>query len=162
MVEYRDTSEYSDDSRYRWWYERRWDDGPALCWVGLNPSTGDSTGRPRPTLRKVVALAQSRDLSAVIVVNLFAWRATRPRDLRNAATDHDIIGARNDLIITSTSHAAALTLAAWGAHGRLFNRGAAVMKLLDRPACLGVTARGEPRHPLYVAAGVGIQPYVRS
>ena len=72
--DYDDASAYSDDLVYRWWWERRWADGPGLCWVGLNPSTGDTTGRPRPTLRKVVALAKAHDLGAVTVVNLFSWR----------------------------------------------------------------------------------------
>ncbi len=68
MDEFEDSFEYSDDGLYRWWYERRWADGPGLCWIGLNPSTGDTTGRPRPTLRKVVTRAKAAGLSAVTVV----------------------------------------------------------------------------------------------
>jgi len=34
---YRDRECLSDDEQYRWWFERRWGDGPLLCWVGLNP-----------------------------------------------------------------------------------------------------------------------------
>jgi hypothetical protein len=72
-LEFSDRFEYSDDGRYRRWYERRWSDAPGLCWVGLNPSTGDTTGRPRPTLRKVVARADQLGLGAVTVVHLFSW-----------------------------------------------------------------------------------------
>jgi hypothetical protein len=82
QTEFNDVSKYSDDGLYRWWYERRWALGPGLCWVGLNPSTGDTTGQPRPTVRKVVARAQRAGLS---VVNLFSWRATKPRDLNSSA-----------------------------------------------------------------------------
>ncbi len=46
-----DGAAYSDDERYRWWFERRWSDGPLVSWVGLNPGTGDTDGKHRPTLR---------------------------------------------------------------------------------------------------------------
>jgi len=39
------------------------------------------------------------------------------------------------------------TVAAWGAHGRLLDRGA-IVGGLDQPSVWG--RRGEPRHPLYV------------
>ena len=121
-----DRWEYSDDHLYRWWWERRWDDGDGLCWVGLNPSTGDTTGRPRPTLRKVVSLAKARGLGAVTVVNLFSWRATKPADLKRAAIDHDIIGARTDEVIVEISGRSPVTLVAWGSRGSLLGRGRAV------------------------------------
>ena len=159
MTEFQDTSEYSDDGWYRWWYERRWGDGPALCWVGLNPSTGDTTGAPRPTLNRVVARAADAGLAAVIVVNLFSWRATKPSDLKSAAVEHDIVGERTDEVIARASEQAGLTLAAWGAHGSLQGRGRAVADMLDRPVCLGVTSGGQPRHPLYVAAETPLLPY---
>jgi hypothetical protein len=159
MVEFVDTSAYSDDGRDRWWYERRWAEGPALCWVGLNPSTGDTSGRPRPTLRKVVARAAEAGHSAVIVVNLFSWRATKPSDLARAAAEHDIVGDRTDEIIAAVSERAGLTLAAWGTHGSLQDRGRVVAEMLHRPLCLGRTKGGQPRHPLYVAATTPLVPY---
>jgi len=157
--DFEDSSAYSDDHVYRWWWERRWADGPGLCWVGLNPSMGDTTGRPRPTLRKVVALAKSHGLGAVTVVNLFSWRATKPADLKRASADQDIIGARTTDVIAELSGQSPVTLAAWGAHGSLLGRGTAVAELLHRPVCLGVTAGGQPRHPLYVPAGTELRPY---
>lgn len=159
MDEFEDSFEYSDDGLYRWWYERRWADGPGFCWIGLNPSTGDTTGRPRPTLRKVVTRAKAAGLSAVTVVNLFSWRATKPADLQCAARSHDVIGHRTDEVIAEASRTSPITLAAWGSHGRLVDRGRDVTGLLDDPLCLGVTASGEPRHPLYVAAGTELVPY---
>ena len=161
MTNYVDSFEYSEDGRYRWWYERRWGEGPALCWVGLNPSTGDTTGRPRPTLRKVAERARNEGLAAVVVVNLFSWRATKPADLRAAhATGTDIIGHRTDDVIRELSERSAVTLAAWGAHGVLLDRGNQVTQLVDHPMCLGTTRSGEPRHPLYVASSVAAVPYV--
>jgi hypothetical protein len=161
MAEYNDTFERSDDDVYRWWYERRWGPGPRLCWVGLNPSTGDTTGRPRPTLRKVVQRARALGLDAVVVVNLFSLRVTDSKELRRRANDMDVIGWRTDEVIAKMSGGSEVTLAAWGAEGTLFERGAAVAKLLDHPLCLGTTRHGEPLHPLYVPSQTPARPYVR-
>jgi hypothetical protein len=157
--EFVDRFEYSPDRIYRWWYERRWGDGPLLCWVGLNPGTGDTDGKPRPTLRKVVAWAKTLQLDGVLVVNLFAYRATNPKALRT--TSADLVGGRNDEVLDWASSTAGRTLAAWGAGGRLARRGEAVTPMLRDPLCLGVTRHGEPRHPLYVAQSVAPIPYRR-
>ena len=158
--EFVDSAEYSSDEVYRWWYERRWGNGPRLCWVGLNPGTGDTDGKPRPTLRKVVTWAKGWGLDGVIVVNLFAFRSTSPKLLRTA--DVDIVGGRNDEVIRHASSTSARTLAAWGAHGRLVGRGAVVSRMLDSPLCLGLTRHGEPRHPLYVAQATQTEAYTCS
>lgn len=161
MTEYTDKGEYSDDQLYRWWFERRWGQGPSLCWVGLNPSTGDTTGRPRPTLHRVVQRARAWGLDAVIVVNLFSFRATDPKELVRLAKKMDVVGSRTDDVIADMSERSELTLAAWGARGTLLRRGEVVSRLLDRPLCLGTTSNGEPRQPLYVASGVPAEPYAR-
>lgn len=62
--EFDDSWEYSDDQLYRWWYERRWAPGPTMCFVGLNPATGDTDGKPRLTLNKVVASGHLGDAVA--------------------------------------------------------------------------------------------------
>jgi hypothetical protein len=59
-LDFVDNSEYSEDHIYRWWYERRWAEGPSLCFVGLNPATGDTDRRQRPTLHRVVGWGPSR------------------------------------------------------------------------------------------------------
>lgn len=56
--------------------------------------------------------------------------------------------------------AAAQTIVAWGTHGRLRGRSAQVGPFLDSPMCLGITKRGEPRHPLYVASDTPLVPWV--
>ncbi len=45
---------YSADGLYRWSYERPIGAGPLICWIGLNPGTGDREGRYRPTLQRMV------------------------------------------------------------------------------------------------------------
>ncbi|MBL1256795.1 DUF1643 domain-containing protein [Methylocystis sp. Sn-Cys] len=161
--DFEDTSRYSPEAvpRYRWSFERRWGDGPLLCWIGLNPSTGDATHRPRPTLRKVMGLAGKLGLHGVVVVNLFAYRATNPRDLIAAAKHLDIVGADNDTAIYEAVARSKTTLAAWGVHGHLQGRGAQVAAMVQDMVCLGVTWRGEPRHPLYTPRDAALRPYQR-
>ena len=131
-----------------------------LCWIGLNPGTGDSDGKPRPTLGRVEQWARRWHLDGVLVVNLFAFRTTRPAVLRT--TQADIIGGQNDLVIDWASAVSERTLAAWGADGRLFGRGAQVGQRLDGATCLGLTKLGQPRHPLYVTGDVEPMPLLMS
>jgi hypothetical protein len=92
-----DWAGYSDDGVYRWYFERRWRPGPSLCWVGLNPGTGDTDGKPRPTLAKVIGWAQREGCGSAIVVNLFSFRSTDPK--RVVAAGDDAIGDRTDEVI---------------------------------------------------------------
>mgnify|MGYP001414790086 CR=1 FL=1 len=149
---------YSDDGRYRWSYERPIGAGPPICWIGLNPGTGDREGRYRPTLQRMVDRSIALGFGRFCLVNLFAWRATKPTELRSAAKrGEDVIGERCDEAIIRASERAELVVAAWGAHGRLLGRGAQVLDVLQKVHCLGMTARGAPRHPHYVPATQGLE-----
>jgi hypothetical protein len=150
---------YSDDMVYRWSYERRWGIGGTLCWIGLNPGTGDTDGKKRPTFDKVCRLATSLGLESVLVVNLFAFRSTDPKALRSAGVD--LVGVLNDEVIHDAVERSAVTLAAWGADGKINGRGRRVASTLDNALCLGTTAGGEPRHPLYVPTPTALVPYPR-
>jgi hypothetical protein len=66
--------------RYRLW--RLWDAlAPVMVWVLLNPSTADAD-TDDPTVRKCVGFARAHRYGGVVLVNLFAWRATDPKQLR--------------------------------------------------------------------------------
>jgi len=152
-----DHAEYSEDRIYRWSYERRWAPGASLCWVGLNPGTGDTDDGRRPTLGRVVSWAKREQCAAVSVVNLFSFRSTDPDALRSAEVD--IVGHRTDGVITAASQRARITLAAWGGNKAIGTRSQRVMHLLCDPVCAGTTKSGEPRHPLYVAEATPLVPY---
>lgn len=152
-----DWSNYSDDRVYRWSFERRWGVGGTLCWIGLNPGTGDTDGKKRPTLDKVCRLAKSLDLEAVLVVNLFAFRSTDPKALKTAGVD--VVGDLNDETIRRAVVRSAVTLAAWGADGKINARSRRVASTLDDAVCLGTTSSGEPRHPLYVPNATRLVAY---
>jgi hypothetical protein len=118
----------------------------SLVVVGLNPSTADERVND-PTIRRCVAFARDWGYRKLIVLNLFAFRATKPDDLRKAA---DPVGPENDRWLRDLSQEASLTLAAWGNDGLWRQRASAVVPLLASAKCLGTTKLGAPRHPLYV------------
>lgn len=151
---------YSSGMVFRYAFGRWWgntDLATTAIWVLLNPATGDTEQRHRPTLERCIARSRAAGHTGVVIVNLFAFRDTNPRNLRTAS---DAVGPANDEVLRVITTAGAQTIAAWGGHGRLNGRSGQVGSLLDSPMCLGVTQRGEPRHPLYVAGDTQLVPWV--
>ena len=152
--------------RYRLW--RRWSvTGPALTFVMLNPSTADGT-HDDPTIRKCVGFAKLAGYSGIEVLNLFAYRATDPAELRKVGLClADAIGPENDAGLRLAATCAAASelpiVCAWGAHARGLNRVLDVAALL---MCAGAelhaldfTADGIPRHPLMLPYSATLTPY---
>src|SRR5438105_250311 len=72
---------FSPDKQYRYLLTRSWDHIPqAMTWIMLNPSTADAF-RDDPTIRRCISFARREGCGSIRVVNLFALRATDPRDL---------------------------------------------------------------------------------
>ena len=132
--------------RYRYWLRRIWDPALAHCvFIGLNPSTADAR-EDDPTLRRCLSFARGWGYGSLLLVNLFSLRATDPRALKMAS---DPIGPRTDLWLRRAAAETDTVIAAWGNGGPLMNRGMKVHQMLKNPCCLGLTALGMPRHPLY-------------
>ncbi|MCW8140634.1 MAG: DUF1643 domain-containing protein [Planctomycetota bacterium] len=149
---------------YRYTLERHWDRsrGHALL-VLLNPSTADAT-QDDPTLRRGVGFAEEWGYGGVVFVNLFAFRSTDPRALKNAV---DPVGPDNDGHLLAQAARASTIVLAWGAHGTLLQRDRHVLRLLTEGGhaklmTFGTTANGSPRHPLYVAKGTPLVKYAWS
>jgi hypothetical protein len=151
---------YSPDMVFRYAFGRWWgnvDLAATAIWVLLNPATGDTERRHRPTLERCISRSRAAGYTDLVIVNLFAFRDTDPRNLRSAP---DAVGPANDEVLRVITKAGAQTIVAWGAHGRLRGRSGRVEPLLDSPMCLGITQGGEPRHPLYVPADAKLVPWV--
>ncbi len=96
----------------------------------------------------MIGFARGWGYAGLLVGNLFALRSTDPKALVAAK---DPIGPENDKHLRQLAERATLIVAAWGNKGRILGRSAQVRAALGaRAMCLGTTALGEPRHPLYV------------
>jgi hypothetical protein len=148
---------FNESRTHRYLLGRSWQPGPVMTFVMLNPSTADSK-KDDPTIRRCVRFARREGCGGIEVVNLFALRATDPAELRLHA---DPVGACNDRVIGAC--AGGTVVVAWGAHGGYAGRAAEVGRILlaagIAPVCLGVTANGQPRHPLYVRADAPLVPW---
>lgn len=136
--------------RYRWSLTRTWDQGEMnserVMFVGLNPSTADET-EDDATIRKCMSFAKSWGYTGLVMTNLFAYRATEPKDMLKAG---DPVGLANNAHLLREANFASLLVAAWGTHGGHLARNAAVRELLPNLHHLGLTKDGHPRHPLYL------------
>lgn len=138
------------NKEYRYLLRRDWDDRlPRCCWVLLNPSTATEFDDD-PTLEAVQVFARLWGYGSLTVVNLFAFRSPSPMALTRCKVD-PIGGEMNDVMILAAVQEAELTIAAWGNHGKILNRSAAVRDLLAgfKLHCLAVSKQAEPVHPLY-------------
>jgi hypothetical protein len=134
---------------YRYVLKRTWDPTlPAACWVMLNPSTADAE-RDDPTIRKCLQFSKHLGAGSLFVVNLFAFRATNPAELKGV---EDPIGPKNAEFILSTTKEAKWVIAAWGNNGRLNDQDVSVSLLLKDCNLLAMrlSKDGNPWHPLYL------------
>jgi hypothetical protein len=139
--------------RYRLY--RQWGQplSPSLIMVMLNPSTADEDIND-PTIERCERRARAGGFHSLQVLNLFAYRATDPDAMKAAA---DPVGPQNDHYITGVLRGLCpgdLVCGGWGIHGDHAGRDREVLAIAERHGvklhCLGATAGGQPRHPLYV------------
>lgn len=145
--------------KYRYHLMREWLIGSGVCvFVMLNPSTADALAND-PTVTRCVRFAQSWGYQKLKVVNLFALRATNPREIRTA---EDPIGPDNDRWIVGTCKGADMVVCAWGAGGAFQERWLNVLTRLvweNIPVhYLTLLESGQPGHPLYLPAELQPKP----
>jgi len=150
---------FSPDRAYRYVLVRLWESAPPMTWIMLNPSTADAFADD-PTIRRCAGFARREGCGGINVVNLFALRATDPAALSRHASP---VGPASDYLIETHARDASLVVAAWGAGGALHGRAREVGQRLAAAGvplmCLGVTAAGHPRHPLYVRSDAPLIPW---
>lgn len=150
---------YSDCEAYRYALTRTWADaGSRILFIMLNPSTATEVQND-PTVERCERRARVLGFAAFTVTNIFAYRATDPRDMRKAV---DPVGPQNDAAILDATKTADKIICAWGTHGEYLNRGADIEGLLRVQSKnlyhLGLSKAGHPKHPLYI--GYAVQPRI--
>lgn len=124
----------------------------------LNPSTADATVDD-PTIRRCRGFAERWGCSGITVVNLYALRSKDPAVLWSHA---DPVGPMNDYWLSRVARECRDVVCAWGANARA-DRVRDAVDLLEAAGakllCLGTTAAGHPRHPLYVRGDQTLLPW---
>lgn len=139
---------------------------PLSCvFVMLNPSTADGE-QDDPTIRRCVGFAKRLGFDRLDVVNLFAWRATSPKDMLGIGPDRDPVGVDNQRQIQRALDSAGLIICAWGTNGGHLSQDETVLGWIESAnwknapvVSLGVTADGFPKHPLYLPSDAPTAPY---
>lgn len=162
----------SDCGRYRYRLTRKWGEGKRCGFVMLNPSTADAE-QDDPTIRRCMGFARAWGCTELVVVNLFAFRATEPKDMLAA---DDPVGPNNmDHVKWAAEMVAGAgdrygmppagpMVCAWGAHGSFVGQDATVRGWIEAkcvtPMALAFTKQGQPRHPLYLKSDLQPVPFV--
>lgn len=134
----------SQDNQYRYKLFRCWDENkPTIMFVMLNPSTADSE-KDDPTIRRVIHFSKSWGYGGVYVVNLYAFRSTNPKELKNI---EDPIGKDNIFHIKSLIGLVEKVIYAWGNNKK---EPSWLGDIVHTPYCIDISKNGIPKHPLYL------------
>lgn len=152
----------SDCGKYRYELTRNISDSPKSClFIMLNPSIADAR-EDDPTIRRCMGYARDWDCGELVVVNLFAFRATDRKEIRSRWTA-DPVGPENfdyveRAVLRVTAEypdkPAGPVICAWGADGTYMGQDQTVLGWIEGndviPLCLKRTKDGHPGHPLYL------------
>lgn len=155
---------FSKCGHYRYSLGRYWGDGPTVAFVGVNPSTA-TAAEDDATVRKWRGFTQRWGFAGFDVVNLFAYRST---DVRNLAPlgDH-AVGQFNDYHMRQAFFSADLIVPCWGDRAKLplamrgrIDEVRAILRGCRQPVrILGLTAGGDPKHPLMLGYATQLQDW---
>jgi hypothetical protein len=147
---------------YRYVLRRRIDDlltfaRGSLLWVMLNPSVA-TDAKDDMTIAKVMEFSRLWGFKSLTVVNFYAYRATKPRDLARARdSGFDVVGPQNDATIIEEAKLADAVCCAWGGSKLARLREKYVLELLLNTKhtsllCVGTNiSDGSPTHPCMAA-----------
>lgn len=149
----------SDNKEYRYNLSRIWDESKSKATViMLNPSTADMLKTDR-TVMNLTNFLVDKDFGSLTVVNLFAFRATDPDDLKNKKGDFEIL---NDRFLKKALESADVIIIAW-TRGNYKVRKREVEQMLygyeDRTKCFLDNKGSKPRHPRDLGRGWSLVDY---
>ena len=158
-------ADLSDCGLYRWSLWRTWGIEAPFHFVGFNPSTADAN-EDDPTIRRMIGFAKREGAGGIVVTNLYAMRSTE------RLSGSQLTGGIRARVENSPreqirrSPAGARVIVCWGALRNMdelreawtFTTGWHAQDLEKRALwCLGQTAKGHPKHPLYLRADTPLE-----
>jgi len=157
---------FSECKRYRWILKRELFSGKkTVVFIGLNPSIANSHKNDN-TLTRIINFCSRWNYKNIYIINLFGLISKSPILLSKHKYP---IGENNDLIILKTlqfwrQNTNCDLWLGWGDNGQLNGRDLEVLKFIKnfsnsklkennyskRILSLGLSRKGNPRHPLYM------------
>jgi hypothetical protein len=146
-------------ANHRYVLRRSWiGNGGVVNFIMLNPSTADDTFDDA-TIRRCVGFAKRWGYCGLVVTNLFAYRATDPKDLKALLLTNggfrEAIGEDNTAHIDREARMAHLVVCAWGDNvdsmpEYIGRRDVDVMLMIGKRDlyCIRRTKKGNPAHPV--------------
>lgn len=138
-------------------------DPKVLVYLMLNPSIADAS-KDDHTIRKCIGFAERFGYDEIRVVNLYAFRATKPADLvARIKQGLDAVGPENDAHIERETYGRQV-VCAWGSidvpgiKARV-DRVLSLCCTAASLACLGKSKSGSPLHPLTLPYENKLQPF---
>jgi len=155
------TAKFSDCMAYRYELLVRWKAfGPIMTWLMMNPSTATEM-KDDPTIKLVTKRAKNLGYSGIRILNVFAFRATKPEDMMMQL---DPVGPKNNETIISALEKDKEVYCAWGNPGAHLGRDEEIRKMLAanniKMKCIKINKTGQPVHPLFRAMDDKYQDYV--
>ena len=166
---------FSKCRSYRWILKRELIKGKKdLVFIGLNPSKANSVNNDR-TLTRIINFSVRWNYKNIYVINLFGLISRSPSQLLK---NKDPIGENNNLITIKALEFWRKNIncdlwLGWGDKGELNKRDRKVLKLIKNLSnlkstktnysksllSLGLSKKGNPRHPLYMPNQSFLRPY---
>ena len=157
---------FSECGSYRWILKRELSSGKkTVVFIGLNPSKANSSNNDK-TLTRIINFCSRWSYKNIYMINLFGLISKSPIQLSKS---NDPIGQNNDLITLKSlefwrKNSNCDLWLGWGDKGKLNGRDYKVLKLIknfsnfkskennysERVLSLGLSKKGNPRHPLYM------------
>ena len=165
----------SECKSYRWILKRELLTGKKkVVFFGLNPSIANSVSNDR-TLLRLISFCKKWDYRNIYIINLFGLISKSPNQLKRCT---DPLGKNNDLVTILLLEFWCKNIdcdlwLGWGDKGGLNNRDVSVLNFIrnlsdlnltetnpsKRILSLGLTQKGNPRHPLYMPNNSQLKPF---
>ncbi len=166
---------FSNCGYYRWILKRELLSGKkTVVFIGLNPSKANSFNNDR-TLIRIINFSSRWNYKNIYIINLFALISKSSSQLSNCKNP---VGQNNDLITLKVlnfwrENVNCDLWLGWGDKGQLYGRDGEVLKSIrylstlkskqnynsKRILSLGLSKKGNPRHPLYMPNESFLRPF---
>lgn len=141
-------AQFSECGKHRFCLWRIWDeDLPAVCFIGLNPSTANQKEND-PTIRRVISFAKKWGYGRVYMLNLFSFVTPFPEELKK--NEFTKFYFENREMIKDITAVCDKIIFAWGNFKEAVEMANEVSINYPGAYCLKKNKNGSPIHPLYV------------